>query len=131
MPFSNQPLAGLVLEPCLLVCYDSQPKSRLSNIVDQFAEHHTQEWFGQINPIEAINNDASNQCTLFLGYYSSPVNFKTTGEINWTESVFLRGYASLFCTMLVSSINVSTLKKKIMRIQQKLCNREITEVLKL
>ena len=33
-----------------------------------------------------------------------PGNFKTTGERNWTKSVFLRRYASLFCTMLVSSI---------------------------
>jgi len=82
-------------------------KVDLSNIVDQFAEHRTEEWFRQINPIEVINNDA-NQCPFFPGYYTPPVNFKTTGEIYWTKSVFLRGYASLFCTMLVSSINGST-----------------------
>jgi len=38
----------------------------LSNIAEQFAEHHTEEeWHRQINPIEAIYNDASNQFTLF------------------------------------------------------------------
>jgi len=37
----------------------------LSNTADQFAEHHTEDWLRQINPIEAIYNDASNQFTLF------------------------------------------------------------------